>query len=72
MKKINKLLIAPERLIKHEELSKISGGYDACCMCYGGFPIERTGYMLGTTHYNCDSTCREVSGNWYGIWECII
>ena len=35
MKKLKKLQINSEKLMKNEELLKIKGGYDGCgCLCY--------------------------------------
>jgi natural product precursor len=73
MKKLNKLLINAEKLLKNEELTALRGGYDGanCCLCYGGFPIEPQTYMGGTTHETCDATCKEAS-YFYGLWLCLI
>jgi hypothetical protein len=39
MKKLGKLIINPEKVIKNEELINLKGGYDTGCesgiMCYG-------------------------------------
>jgi hypothetical protein len=73
MKKLNKILINAEKFLKNEELTALRGGYGGtnCCMCYGGFPIEEKGFMLGATHENCDELCKE-SSFFYGLWLCLV
>ena len=34
MRKLKKLLINPEKVIKNEELINLKGGYDGYCTCY--------------------------------------
>jgi hypothetical protein len=49
MKKINKLQINSERIMKNEELMIRRGGYDSClCFCFsvGGEPL---GYFFAET-----------------------
>ena len=47
MKKLGKLSINPEKVIKNEELVNLRGGdYGGCCICYIG------GVMYGPTNAN--------------------
>ncbi len=34
MKKLSKLSISPEKIMKNEELINLQGGYDILCECY--------------------------------------
>ena len=73
MKKLKKLLINPEKVIKNEELVNLRGGEygpTACCLCKDG--NTQLGYIVGVTEYLCDYEC----GNFYqsntvhGFWVC--
>lgn len=68
MKKLNKLNINCEKIMKNEELITLRGGYGgACCWCYssagGGY------HMLGATSSTCSPLCKEV-GYTGGRWDC--
>lgn len=54
MKKLNKLQINSEKLMKDEELITLKGGYGTCYGCYGG-----TGTLLGS-FYGCGFTGDEA------------
>jgi len=72
MKKINKLQINSDRLMKNEELITLKGGYDGpCCYCkaWNGITI---GVIYGSTPYNCNSDCFYSLGTGYGVWECLV
>ena len=71
MKKINKLKITPEKLMKNEQLLTLRGGYDGtgCCMC----KIEQiiVGVIVGSTPSNCIPDCKDAFGfSAYGSWIC--
>jgi len=64
MKKLNKLQINSEKIMKNEELTTLRGGYDSnnCCVCaLNGI------HMAATTHAACDSACSSLGG---GVWNC--
>lgn len=67
MKKLSKLLINPEKLMKNEELMTLRGGYGGTCttVCYSGSTCY--GYLLCTG--NCTQQCRYAFSdpNAYGI-----
>jgi len=69
MKKLNKLQINSDKLMNHEELVTLKGGYDStCCECHivgGG-----TEYIQSTP-YDCNTDCYNKWGGW-GVWQCII
>jgi natural product precursor len=55
MKKLNKLRINPEKVMKNEELVTLRGGGDPCtCSC-------RCGYLLSVA-CNCEVDCKEACG----------
>ncbi len=58
MKKLKKLLINPEKVIKNEELVNLRGGsYEGpCCMCKDG--NGAIGYVVGTTMEECGADCK--------------
>ncbi|HPM03037.1 MAG TPA: hypothetical protein PK816_12855 [Candidatus Cloacimonadota bacterium] len=80
MKKLNKLQINSEKLMKNEELVTLRGGYGCdyypcfpgdCCFCYLTYSLPQA-IISYATHQNCDQLCRQQDPYWYGIWECII
>ena len=61
MKKLNRLLINYERIIRKEELIALRGG-EACTCCCGDWNHECCyGYLLSQTG-NCDADCKYVFG----------
>ena len=65
MKKLNKLIINPEKVIKNEELVNLKGGdYGGCCVCGNGQSIYGP-----TTKQECYDDC-EGSGYGAGTWYC--
>lgn len=69
MKKLSKLNINSEKLMKNEELVTLRGGYgDYCCFCWIGNTPK--GYMLLATSSNCDELCVEAYPTGWGHWEC--
>ena len=80
MKKLEKLLINPEKVIRNEELVSLKGGYlgGECCKCYsGGDPWgsgqggEFVGYIYDATEYDCNYRCFELEGDGaWGQWTC--
>ena len=64
MKKLGKLQINPDRLMKNEELLILRGGdYSNCCRCTNGY------YMIAPTPALCESSCSELPGQ-HGVWQC--
>ena len=62
MKKIGKISINPEKVIKNEELTNLRGGsYTACCWCYEDDDV--LGSIVGTTYENCAKDCMNVYPN---------
>lgn len=67
MKKLNKLKINPEKVIKHDELVNLTGGaYGGCCICFVG------GVVYGpTSSLECAFECQQWHpGNPGYFWEC--
>lgn len=65
MKKLERLQIIPERLMKNSELISLRGGYDYnCCICYDG--IEPMGYMAAWNYADCIYQCDYMG--WTGSW----
>lgn len=67
MKKLKKLQIDSEKLMKNEELIALRGGYGSgmdCCLCIG------LGHYIGATPYTCANLCLEIGAP--GVWQCII
>ena len=63
MKKLGKLEINPEKLIKNEELKALKGGED----CLTSFTCVRNGVYLGcvtvaSTYMSCVPCCERVFG----------
>jgi len=75
MKKLGKLSISSEKIMKNEELINLQGGagYDNCCQCYTAnmywFPI-----MIGpTSPQECIELCEEayhLDPYASGYWHC--
>ena len=64
MKKLNKLIINTEKLIKNEELVRLKGGYDGKnCYCGNGMVIYGP-----TSQQECYDACEE-SGFGGGTWK---
>lgn len=71
MKKINKLQINSEKLMKNEELTTLRGGYDGkCCECHVLMSGE-TYYATNSSPSTCPSDCSEQFGGW-GTWNCVV
>jgi natural product precursor len=65
MKKLGKITINPEKVIKNEELINLKGGYDGyCCQCNNGQFM-----LLATNQSECDTFCSEAGYNG-GVWVC--
>jgi hypothetical protein len=63
MKKLGKLSIDPEKVIKNEELVTLKGGYDkiGCCVCKDGSG-NNIGTIAGTTCNDCYTDCQLIYG----------
>jgi hypothetical protein len=69
MKKLNKLQIKSEKLMKNEDLITLRGGYDGnCCECH---VVGGSTYYIQSTPTACNSDCYAQYGGW-GVWQCII
>ena len=68
MKKIGKFLINPEKVVKHDDLLKIRGGYGeggyggipCTCTCFNMFTFACLGYI-----YAEDGRCENVCFDFY-------
>ena len=72
MKKLDKLEINPEKIMRNEELVILRGGYDPedChCMCYDG--MTPMGLMAAMNQQMCYDNCHDANPNWTGTWSCI-
>ena len=71
MKKLGKLEINSEKLMKNEELLILRGGYGDChCVCYSRDPIPvNKGIMAAENEAECDENCDEMG--WDGNWNCL-
>lgn len=60
MKRLNKLEINPEKVMKNEELVRLRGGYDSCtCLCI--IETEILGYLVSETS-SCPEDCAYAFG----------
>lgn len=64
MKKLGKLSINPEKVIKNEELVNLKGGYGCICICGNGQAIYGP-----TNQSECEIDC-ESAGMGAGRWSC--
>jgi hypothetical protein len=62
MKKLNKLQINSEKLLKNEELIALRGGYGGCCVC-----AQNGIHMAATSLDDCMQSCKDLGG---GLWSC--
>jgi hypothetical protein len=63
MKKLGKITINPEKVIKNEKLSSLRGGDGLyCCFC------SRGGYVLASEQ-ECHNVCYSLFFT-YGMWVC--
>jgi hypothetical protein len=68
MKKLNKLQINKEKLMKNEELVTLRGGDGSCCVCLNGSGTVM-GYMAGYDQSSCDANCDPLGWDGsYGPW----
>jgi len=70
MKKISKLQINSDRLMKDVELTTLKGGYGGeCCVCLNGFG-DVMGYMGAPNQTLCDYFCGLCGWTGtYGPWD---
>lgn len=65
MKKISKLQINSERIMKNDELVTLRGGYGICtCMCWRGYGID-LGYLVTDGDF-CHDACVYAWSGQYG------
>ena len=62
MKKLNKLQINSEKLMKNEELKTLKGGYGGCCVC-----AQNGIHMAASSKNDCMDSCVTLGG---GLWSC--
>lgn len=68
MKKLGKLNINSEKLMKNEELLKLRGGYDYYCyLNLDGFRIVPLGPISGS---DCDTVVAQLNAYWGGGVSC--
>ncbi len=71
MKRLNKLQINPEKVLKNEELLTLKGGYggSSCCVCLNGSGSVM-GYMAAGNQSQCSSNCSSLGWTGtYGSWS---
>lgn len=69
MKKLNKLQINSEKLMKDEELLTLRGGDGPCCVCLQPGSDKVMGYMAASNQQECHDAC--YTCGWigtYGPW----
>ena len=72
MKKLSKLQINHEKVMKNEELILLRGGYGGvCCTCHAwdGTIIGNIGCSSPSM---CNSDCFNAMGTGYGTWDCLV
>lgn len=62
MKKLGKLEINPEKIMKNEELLTLRGGF-GCCTCTNGYA------MAASSSDECEDFCNDLQGQ-HGVWGC--
>lgn len=68
MKKLNKLQINSEKLMKSEELMTLRGGYGgtgSCCVCLNGSNTFMS-YRAAASQTACQNACVSASSLWHG------
>lgn len=72
MKKLNRLQIKPERIMKNDELITLKGGYDwehiGCCICYD-HDMNPMGGIASFDRDDCSMNCYDAGG-WLGWYLC--
>jgi hypothetical protein len=71
MKKLKKLEINSEKLMKNAELLALRGGYSGpcTCLCWDKTTYVNHGYLVSETG-NCPSDCDDVWPNSTGSCQC--
>ena len=69
MKKTNKVQINSEKLIRDDELVKLRGGYQNCCICYDGMMTPK-GYMAAWNAADCDYQCEYMGWDHWTWGSC--
>ncbi len=62
MKKLERLQINHEKLMKNEELITLRGGYGGCCVC-----AANGIHMAAASKEECEEFCKDLGG---GLWSC--
>jgi len=72
MKKLEKIRINPDKLMKEEDLFRVKGGYEgSCCMCYAWGGFITLGAMAAASSEDCYDLCESLfPPDSYGIWNC--
>ena len=72
MKKLGKLTINPEKVIKNEELVNLRGGYGTqgpCgCTCFNAEKFVETGKVICYGYVYTETDCVSECGEFYGPW----
>ncbi len=69
MKKLTKLGISPEKIMKNEELINLQGGYDVTCTCEQFDSSTGEWFIIGSGICGGFTSCAECGyalTNWYG------
>ena len=71
MKKLGKLKVNPEKIMKQNELLVLRGGDGDChCMCWSRDPIPQPmGLMASWNQTDCTDNCGVMG--WSGTWNCM-
>jgi len=72
MKKIGKLAINAEKVIKNEELVNVKGGYNGCtyCYCYGENGLLGPAILLTGSAVSCWDSCIDIYGSSFTGHRC--
>jgi len=70
MKKIGKIIIRPEKVIKNEELVNLRGGYctqgPCTCICFDANKFMETAKVICLGYVYTETNCPDEFGEFYG------
>lgn len=69
MKKLSKLQINSEKLMKNEELVELRGGYGCACLCYN-WSGQLVGAIGGVPAQYCFPECAAHFGGGPAVYSC--
>jgi hypothetical protein len=67
MKKLNKLQINPEKVMKNDELLTLRGGYGTPTTCYRSYPEGGPCYVYPPTCYMAEIYCQALCPGYNGL-----